>query len=586
MQCLELFAATAGLVLQHTVLELADQWASRRRSWWAVLSLAGTEQFQLRPWPALATPTKVQDVIPEWPAWPKAIEAALLWDAKERETIEDPAFASASHVLVASDPAPPALHSWGCTFRPCPCGCRPYAISQACLKPEHRGPGVPSTVVDGLRYLHPAEVGLLNSLPPLFHHHPDPRTALCLVGQLAAPLQALWIWAQVFSSIPPCFRLKPIDPLTELDKFKQLLLQQRQDHWLLPSMCAAGQLSLQDAHGQRYERASGPVTAGQLICAETAFLPPGFKVHVSVNGRVLPRSAHLAFQPEGPTYHLHVQRKAAALDLQPIAQSPSSNATPRGGSPASVAPPLPVCTTQPESTSSPQSPLDALCSVGASDFTIWYGILQWVQCPAARTDTCLAPPCAAETLLQLLSEDLLIQTAGSFLPQGPLVLVPFVSQGHWSLLSLRVAPAGVEAELWDGIPGRNLATARLLVRTLCRIDGAALLSLTEHTHWLQRDPTSCGAHVIAHAAALIMQDASNTLLDWALIFSACFSVPPGFPARSWWVDSRAGKGPGPFCSMTKGFLLRLSPPGFKLQLPRLALAQLLRLFCRKIPGRR
>ena len=105
------------------------------------------------------------------------------------------------------------------------------------------------------------------------------------------------------SSIAPCFRLRSLDPLEELHKFKLLLLQQRQDNWLLPSMCVEGTLLLQDSSGLRHERASGPVTAGQLMCAEASLLPPGFKIQVLDKGRVWPRSAHLAFQPGGLTYH-------------------------------------------------------------------------------------------------------------------------------------------------------------------------------------------------------------------------------------------------------------------------------------------
>ena len=102
MQCLGSFADRAGLVLQHTTLELADQWASYKCRWWAILSPAGL-QLEVCPWPVLGSPPKVQDVIPEWPAWPKAIETALLWDAKELEIIGDSRLDSEPRTLVASE---------------------------------------------------------------------------------------------------------------------------------------------------------------------------------------------------------------------------------------------------------------------------------------------------------------------------------------------------------------------------------------------------------------------------------------------------------------------------------------------------
>ncbi|CAE7670476.1 unnamed protein product [Symbiodinium sp. CCMP2592] len=493
MQSITQLAEKANFELHCVALELADQWASHRCSWWAVLLPAGLPPLQLCSWPVLRPALTVQDVIPEWPVWPKATETALQWDSKEIEIIGEPKPDLEPLLLAATDPAPTALHSWGSAFRPCPCGCRPSALSQHSLCKSHfRGPGVPSGVVEGIRYLHPAE--------------------------------ALWVWAHVLSSTAPCFGAGPLDPLAELGKFKTLLLQQRQDNWLLPTMCNEGQLLLQDEQGQRLERAVGPITAGQLICAETALLPPGFKVQVLDNGRVLQRSAKLAFQPAGPSYYLLVQKKAAALDQQSLPCMPSCNATPRGGCSASVALSPPASCDPPETQTPLSTPLDALCSVGASDFTIWYGILQWIRCPAVSIESCLIPPCAAELLLQLLSEDLLTSVAGPILPQGPLILVPFVSQGHWSLLALRAGPAGVEAELWDGIPSRNLHTAKLIAQVLCRLDGAALLSLTERSHWLQLDPAACGAHVVAHAAALLIQAAPHELLGWALDFQRAF--PP------------------------------------------------------------
>ncbi|CAE7325636.1 unnamed protein product [Symbiodinium sp. CCMP2456] len=325
-------------------------------------------------------------------------------------------------------------------------------------------------------------------MSPLFCHHPDPRSALCLVGQVAAPLQALWIWAQVLSHTLPSFGLSAVTPEVELGRYKQILLQQRQDNWLLPSMLSGGTIALQDAQGSRTEKVSGPVTAGQLISAEAAFLSPGFKLQVWVHGRVLPRSARLAFLPKGPEYTLIVQRKAAA-------QAPL------------------------------QSPQEALHTVGASDFTIWYGIGLWLQSPFVVTDFKLVPPCASETLMQMLAEDMTVAEVGNFvLPRGAVILVPFVSGGHWSLLTLFAGPVGVEAELWDGIPGRNLRAARLLAQAFCQLEGTALLSLIEKHHWLQQDATSCGAYVLAHAAALGLRDAPATLLDWACDFLRTF--PP------------------------------------------------------------
>ena len=270
--------------------------------------------MQLHRWPVQPCPPVVQDVIPDWPVWPEAEEANLKWDAQELQAYADPALGS-EHTLEASCQAPVALHSWGNAFRPCPCGCRSKPFSLEGMKAQGlKGIGVPSQAQPGMRFLHPLEAGLLNSLPLTFRYSVQPRAALCLVGQLTAPLQAVWICASVAQTVAPCFGFSPPDPAQELSRFTSLLLQQRKDFWLLPSMLSGGVLALCDANGPRTEVASGPVTAGQLASAEAALLPPGFKVQVSLHGRVLPRTARLVFAPDGPEYQLSVQRKAAALD--------------------------------------------------------------------------------------------------------------------------------------------------------------------------------------------------------------------------------------------------------------------------------
>ena len=524
MKCLSAFAEQADLQMHHLTLELADQWASHRLRWWAALLPNGLPLQALRGWAAVSPLLKVQDVIPVWPTWPTPVEAALLWDAKEQEAFAN--LSQETRVLVASDQAPAALHCWGCALRPCPCGCRPKALSLNSLtKCGSSGASVPSGAFEGLRFLHPAEAGLLNTLLPSFNHHPDPRAALCLVGQLAAPLQALWIWSQVLSAAGPCFGLPLICPEAELRRYKQLLVQQRQDTWLLPSMCAGGQLSVQDVHGTRIETASGPLTAGQLLCAEAAFLPPGFKLQLLVGDRVLPRFAKLSFLPDGPTYQIQVKRKAAALECA-ATPPPSGADTSCGGAPASNAPQQSAPEHEPDTRpATHQTPLDGLHEVGASDFLIWYGISLWIQSPLASAEFRLVPPCAATSLLQLLGEDMLLAAATvPVLPQGPLILIPFVSQGHWSLLTLCADPAGVVAVHWDGIPGRNTQPAKLLAQAFCQLEGACLLSFEDQAHWLQSDSSSCGVLLLAHAAALVLGAALPTLLDWAVDFQRKF--PP------------------------------------------------------------
>lgn len=521
------FAAKADLQLHQIDLDLADQWVSSRARWWAVLLPRGLPILQLQRWPALSPPLSVHDVIPEWPVWPAVDEADLKWSVQEVDAYNDPTLGSDSRVLAASGQAPVALHSWGNALRPCPCGCRSKPFSIEGLRAQGlKGIGVPSQTHTGMRFLHPQEAGFLNSLPPSIVYTVPPRAALCLVGQLTAPLQAVWVYATVLQTVAPCFGGTVTDPATELSRFKSQLLQQRQDHWLLPSMLSGGTLSLRDAEGLRTEAASGPVTVQQLICAETALLPPGFKLKVLLQGRTLPKSAKLAFAPHGPVYQLQVQRKTAASDhcCLPVTVAPAGSSGSTSYS-AGLLPAHPPALPVPDCPAPLSHPLEALRTATATDFAIWYGIHLWTGSSFASDGFRLVPPCAAETLLQLLGEDFsLAPDAAPILPQGPSVLIPFASDGHWALLVLISGPAGVEATLWDGVPGRCASVAQQLARIFCHLDQAALLSFNEAHHWLQQEPGTCGAYVIAHAAALVLGNPDPTVLVWAADFLVKF--PP------------------------------------------------------------
>ncbi|CAE7238032.1 aquIMA [Symbiodinium sp. KB8] len=89
---LRLLAGRMGFQMHQLVLELGDQWASRRHRWWCVMLPAGLPQLNLQPWPATAQKLVVSDVIAEWPLWPQEEECALAWTPLEAERYADPAF--------------------------------------------------------------------------------------------------------------------------------------------------------------------------------------------------------------------------------------------------------------------------------------------------------------------------------------------------------------------------------------------------------------------------------------------------------------------------------------------------------------
>ena len=323
MSLLQQFADQADMTMTSVVLDLSHQWASRRRRWWAVLLPRTATPISLTVWSQQHW--TVGDVIPVWPIWPLADEQNLAWTPDEVSKFLSPEFGYDDRWLDQRSVAPTALHSWGNPLRGCPCGCRSAGFSQErLLQSGLRGIGIQSLVLDGPRHIHPQEAGLLNGAPPLFEHVEDCRAALCMVGQLASPLQALWLTAQIEAWADELFLGgTAICPEQLLIDYKQLLLQQRSDYWLLPTMQAGGIVQVA-CHGHILSvPATGPVRARDLLLAERRLQPPGVSVGLTFVGRPLTSDAWLHFQPSGCQYELLVwnkrQAKPRASAMVPLA---------------------------------------------------------------------------------------------------------------------------------------------------------------------------------------------------------------------------------------------------------------------------
>ena len=189
-------AAKMGWRKHDMFLDLAAQWPCRRQRWWCVLLPADTS-FSFSAWPRVEHDPRVRDVIPEWPCWPAEDVEQLLWDEHERQHFLDPQYGSDVRQLDQHGIAPTTLHSCGSPLRSCPCGCRGPLSEQRLLAAGLRGFGVFDRSSGSLRHPHPQEIGLLNGLSLKHVHGQDLRAELCLIGQIASPLQACWVFAQV-----------------------------------------------------------------------------------------------------------------------------------------------------------------------------------------------------------------------------------------------------------------------------------------------------------------------------------------------------------------------------------------------------
>ena len=313
MAALRDFSHRAGFVLSTTRLELAHQWPARRSRWWGVLTPAYMAPLQLH-WPQQPDQC-IAAVIPAWPTWPSADLQQLQWSESEAQAYADPTFGSDCRILHPDSVMPTLLHSYGSPLSGCPCGCRDSGFSAMSLVTKGlRGFGVKCEGLVNPRYLHPEEAGLLCTLPVLRQHVPNLKAALCLIGQIAAPLQSLWVISQVQRWFTNQLGGCPVSPPDLLHSFKKELLFQRSFAWKVPAMMAGGLVTLRHElpdGGKVVVRCSGPTTVQNVLDAEAPFRPAGYKLVILREGHILPPSAFLHFHGE---YVVTLRRKRKAVD--------------------------------------------------------------------------------------------------------------------------------------------------------------------------------------------------------------------------------------------------------------------------------
>ena len=220
-----LAALAKGLNFGVRTIELAleDVWPCRRRRWWAILTIAPWLPAELKSWPSFAFPT-VRDVIPEWPVWPEHEEAQLELGGIELQAFHEPSFGGGDRILQMNGKAPTFLHSYGSQLVACPCKCRSSGLSPARLERAGlRGVYIHSQLSNMPRWLHPRELAVLQTIMPDIVLDDDLRASLVMLGQIAAPAQALWLLAQIWLPL----REVDITPEIALKKYLDALLCRR-----------------------------------------------------------------------------------------------------------------------------------------------------------------------------------------------------------------------------------------------------------------------------------------------------------------------------------------------------------------------
>ena len=298
--------------MSSTVLDLSAQWPGRRSRWWAVCCSI-FHPPTLVSWPVDSYHRTVGQVIGEWPVWAPEDERDLCFTKEETEKFADPQFGSDARRLELDAICPTLLHSYGHSLSGCPCLCR-GRFTEVRLKTQGlRGFGIRSSLFPFERFLHCHEAAFLSTVPASVDFLPG-RTELPLIGQLAAPLQSVWVSHSLFQALHAPYGVTHLQSAEEcIQACKAYLFQQRHHVWTWHASLNPSQVAMvcfdDDSLDLSFKRA-GRLTVGQLIAAESAFLNWGETIRVFDGHRPLfPDAVIQARGFEGPYRLLRGDKK-------------------------------------------------------------------------------------------------------------------------------------------------------------------------------------------------------------------------------------------------------------------------------------
>ena len=266
--------------IQEVTLKLEDQWPMHRCRWWCLLCPEDWPFVDLCPWPVSLEFSRILDVLPRWGVWPCHQEDELLLTQQEFQYYSNPQFGKDCRFLSSSGKASTVLHSYGNALGPCPCQCRATRFAEESLLTKGlRGFFVNSERYNQPRFLHACELAVLLTLPLSMKFEVGQRASLCLLGLVAAPLQALWLWTHLLLTASQAGLLNWTESPTSTIRRYQLEIL-RQIHACFPFVAEDVPASIAISSGDRplYLLRAGSFTMSQLASAECMALDWGEQV--------------------------------------------------------------------------------------------------------------------------------------------------------------------------------------------------------------------------------------------------------------------------------------------------------------------
>ena len=268
-----------GYRVSDLTLRLEDNWAAKRMRWWVVAVHPSFHTICVPEWPHHPHMC-IRDLMPYVKQWPAEVMKELMLDDEETRQFTLDGSHMRKYLVQTSGKLPTSLHSWGSQSRACPCLCRSSGFSDnLILQRGIFGQVLPVPVQEGppkYRHFHPLELCLLNAMPPLpglSNDARDLRLGLCAIGQLASPLQYLWVGASVAWQIQHAMGLPTVDPPGLLQSFKANLFSQAKEMFTdvmpQPSVGSMVQVMFPDDTTLALQ-VPATATLRELISAETA----------------------------------------------------------------------------------------------------------------------------------------------------------------------------------------------------------------------------------------------------------------------------------------------------------------------------
>ncbi len=526
LQCL---AWSLGWTIVQRTLNLHNAWPCRRTRWWALLV---PRPYAPQGLPDLPVHQEMQQVValfPRWPIWTPQEEGLLTLTDTEKEIYDNPQYGTDIRHLQANNTCPCILHSYGVVLQACPCGCRDSGFAPArLLDGGIRGFYVTSMVTGKKRFLHVKEAAVLCGINPTFQFPNEGRGSLCLVGQCASPIQAMWMLAHFFQHS----NKETVNPLLYLTAYTMDMLRAIHGGFNYRSSNAVMSYVIEE---QQTNMCISPnVTVGNLRTAESKLQDWGTQTHVGDEFGRLPDQHILQTEAVLGSYRIEAttKRQLRTPPAEPICvtfiafQTTWRYDTQPGQFLFEIADHLQLprhgwhdSNTQefyaPDQriwTSLTLTPMN-LTAGGHPSTGLTDGCLDWMAGRLIEDATCTTPwmPCRMATAL-LTQDSHEMQNAGwNMMDATRGILTCVAIDEHWILLHLQQQGAALVVDCWNGLDEDHGSRLLPALTAIAKDLHLRPVIMQHHLLFPQLGDNTCGTVALLHLGAwLQLWDAESS----------------------------------------------------------------------------